>query len=166
MRVYRAALVFWLGACVMFLCLLIGLRRAGSFSDEIKQDQLLVLFPIYYQLQAVVLGLAGAAWLGHVFHRRNPTEDSRKPGRFVGTWLLHGLTAILLVSAVIDYVCIYQPLEAMMRERTLTASFRGLHRISIALNALQMLSIPVLLWLSRSRPCTRLKANETVAELK
>jgi hypothetical protein len=126
----RFVLSAWFGAATLFV--IIGVRevRFPEFSSTIRDQLVLLRFPMYYACGFTLLGIAlvsqviliGRGW--------------RRSALFAAC----GLTAVALGLMVYDYPCIYRPLEQMITPpgQTMPAAFLLLHRWSETVNAVQL----------------------------
>lgn len=124
----RLGTTSWVGAGMMFLAILLGLRGSPLFDAATKDQHPRVLFPRYYTLEFICLGtgLAGALLLGG--NARSPSAPSSHPRRRVaGPALWLGLA---MIAALMDYFLLYRPLEEMLGRPPYPESFRRLHEWS------------------------------------
>lgn len=138
----------WLGAGVMFLAILLGLRGSPLFDAATKDQHPRVLFPRFYLVEFVCLGLALAGALASA-GRAKPRPASplfRRLGPTV--WL-----GLAMAAALMDYFVLYRPLAEMLGQPPYPDSFRRLHEWSRWVNSGILLSTLVAslqsLWPSR-----------------
>lgn len=123
----------WVGAGVMFLAILLGLRGSPLFDAATKDQHPRVLFPRYYLVEFACLGLGLAGALAADWGARtNPGAPPRPRGRFPGPTVWLGLA---LVAALMDYFVLYCPLADMLGRPPYPDSFRRLHEWSRWVNS-------------------------------
>ena len=126
----RWALASWAGAATFFVVLIMGLRQSMLFDTETSSNHTRVLFPLYYDFEFVLLGLAWICGWFALQHPANPRWANRVQ------W---GLVTFALVTALGDYFCVYRPLAEMMKQDALPMTFRALHKWTMYLNSLILL---------------------------
>ncbi len=122
----------WVGAGLMFLAILLGLRGSPLFDAATKDQHPRVLFPRYYLLEFVCLGLGLAGALAAGGARTNPEEPASPRGMVPGPAVWLGLA---LGAALMDYFVLYCPLADMLGRPPYPDSFRRLHEWSRWVNS-------------------------------
>lgn len=126
----RFVLSAWFGAATLFV--IIGVRevRFPEFSPTIRDQLVLLRFPMYYAsgFTLLAIGLASQAIL--------IVRGWRRPALFAAC----GLTALALGLMAYDYPCVYRPLEQMITPpgQSRPAAFLPLHHWSETVNAVQL----------------------------
>ena len=129
----RLGTTSWVGAGVMFLAILLGLRGSPLFDAATKDQHPRVLFPRYYTLEFICLGtgLAGALLSGGSSPSPSPPPSPPRR-RLAGPALWLGLA---MAAALMDYFVLYRPLEEMLGRPPYPDSFRRLHEWSRWVNS-------------------------------
>jgi hypothetical protein len=134
----RLGTASWVGAGVMFLAILLGLRGSPLFDAATKDQHPRVLFPRYYTLEFVCLGIG---LLGALLAQPRPTAPAEpvpvRKRRFPGPAVWLGLA---MGAALMDYFVLYRPLAEMLGRPPYPDSFRRLHEWSRWVNS------GILLW--------------------
>jgi hypothetical protein len=135
----------------MFLSILLGLRGSPLFDAATKDQHPRVLFPRYYTLEFICLGMGLAGALLSGGNAPSPSAPLSQPRRRVaGPALWLGLA---MVAALMDYLLLYRPLEEMLGQPPYSESFRRLHEWSRWVNTAILLLTAVAslqsLWPSR-----------------
>jgi hypothetical protein len=126
----RFTLSAWFGAATLFV--IIGVRevRFPEFSSPIRDQLVLLRFPMYYAAGFTLLGLAFASQVLLIL------RGWKRPAVLIAC----GLTAIALGLMAYDYPCVYRPLERMITPpgQPRPAVFESLHHWSKNVNAVQL----------------------------
>jgi hypothetical protein len=149
----RLGTTAWLGAGVMFLAILLGLRGSPLFDVATKDQHTRVLFPRYYLVEFVCLGLALAGALASAGRIKSIPENPTLPAfRLPGPTVWLGLA---MVAALMDYFVLYRPLAEMLGQPPYPDSFRRLHEWSRWVNSgillLTLVASLQSLWPTRER---------------
>ena len=126
----RFLLSAWFGAAVLFVIIGVGEVTHPGIGSAIRDQLVLIRFPLYYTCGFVTLGGAAASLvllLGW---------GLRRPA----TWSAAALTAIALALMAYDYPCVYLPLARMVTPpaQSRPAEFRPLHEWSKTINGLEL----------------------------
>lgn len=130
----RFAISAWVGAAALFVVTGVREVTADEIPPVVRNALTTIRFPAYYAFGFVLVGatvlLLGLAVIGVPPEQRRRSRES---------WRLLVTGALLLVALLlmgIDYVHIYQPLEAMMqaRDQAIPAMFHQLHQWSKWIN--------------------------------
>jgi hypothetical protein len=120
----------WFGAATLFV--IIGVRevRFAGFSSPIRDQLVLLRFPMYYAAGFTLLGLAFASEALLIL------RGWRRPAVFAA----FGLTAVALGLLAYDYPSVYRPLAQMITPpgQARPAEFIALHHWSQTVNAVQI----------------------------
>lgn len=119
--VCRLCVTAWVGTATFFVVVVLELRRSQLFSDRIKLEHPKVLFPLFYEFEFGLLGVALLA--AFAVWKLSSTKERR-------SFLLPGLIGAALLIAVADWYWIYRPLTAMLESSTLPETFRAYHTAS------------------------------------
>lgn len=126
----RFVLAAWFGAATLFV--IIGVRevRFPAFDSTIRDQLVLLRFPMYYACGFTLLGIALLSQ-GLLIVR-----GVRRPALLVAC----GLTAVAVGLMAYDYPCVYRPLEQMINPpgQSRPEGFLPLHRWSETVNATQL----------------------------
>ena len=126
----RFTLSAWFGAATLFV--IIGVRevRFPEFSSPIRDQLVLLRFPMYYAAGFTLLGLAFVSQVLLIL------LGWKRPAILIAC----GLTGIALGLMSYDYPCVYRPLEQMITPpgQPRPAAFVSLHRWSQNVNAAQL----------------------------
>lgn len=123
---FRFCPTAWVGAAVLFVLATIAMARSPEIDAEMTMTLTAIRFPVYYSME---FSLLAVAFLTGLISRKSP-----ELGRLRGTAAVV-LVGIALGMAVSDYLFIYRPLAEMMRQQTLTDSFRSMHEGSKHINS-------------------------------
>jgi len=137
----------------MFLAILLGLRGSPLFDAATKDQHPRVLFPRFYLVEFVCLGLATAGALASAGRVQSHPEDSTTAAlRFPGPAVWLGLA---MAAALMDYFVLYRPLAEMLGQPPYPDSFRRLHEWSRWVNSgillLTLVASLQSLWPTRER---------------
>jgi hypothetical protein len=129
----RLATAAWLGAAFFFVIVAIRPIRANVFESEDRARLAQMLFPGYY---AFGVGLLGAALITGAVASGNRANRTRLR-------IYLALLACALGTTLVDWVWIYSPLAAMVREEVaqhiaLPANFQSYHTASRAINTVSI----------------------------
>lgn len=127
----RLCLSSWVGIATFFVVVLISLRGSPLFSDETKLAHPRVLFPLYYQFEFWLLGVALAT--GLLAHRRPISRTGRRR-------LALALVTVGLLLGVVDYFAVYRPLLTMIERPIRPPEFATYHEWSRWLNLVSLLA--------------------------
>lgn len=126
--VCSAALWAWIGAASLFVA--VGVREVthAAFDSTIRDQLVLLRFPLFYGAGAGLLSLAWLAWTWRLVAASARTRRS-----VIG---FASLTLALMLMAI-DHTTIYSPLAAMIDPpgKPRTPRFEELHRASMRINS-------------------------------
>ncbi|MSR58218.1 MAG: hypothetical protein EXS05_11145 [Planctomycetaceae bacterium] len=125
----RLCLTAWVGIGVFFVMALLRLRNPDLFSATALLNHPRVLFPLFYQFEFGLLGLALV--VGAIARLQGAGRRTFQ----IGLWL----AAAALMLATVDYLWVYRPLSEMIERPVLPPEFTQLHHRSRWINTAGLL---------------------------